>query len=187
MGPDTATATPIDPPAAGHGTGEDHALVVCFNTVKDELLGTLSYLLGSRDDALDVVQEAFIKCWKARDSVAGVHNLRAWVFTVAVNTARDVRRTPWARRVKPLAAEDAVLPARDPPPALAVEHAETLARLRAAIAELRPEEQAVFLLRQNGELTYEQIAELRAAPVGTVKTQMRSALIKLRKVLNPPD
>ena len=42
-----------------------------------------------------------------------------------------------------------------------------------------------FLLRQNGELTYEQIAEARGAPVGTVKTQMRTALQKLRKILNP--
>ena len=50
---------------------------------------------------------------------------------------------------------------------------------------LRDEEKEVFLLRQNGDLTYEQIAEIRNAPVGTVKTQMRTALIKLRKVLNP--
>jgi RNA polymerase sigma-70 factor (ECF subfamily) len=48
---------------------------------------------------------------------------------------------------------------------------------------LRPEEKEVFLLRQNGELTYEQIAELHNRPVGTVKTQMRSALQKLRKIM----
>ena len=44
-----------------------------------------------------------------------------------------------------------------------------------AITELRQDEKEVFLLRQNGELTYEQIAEIRNAPVGTVKTQMRTA------------
>jgi RNA polymerase sigma-70 factor (ECF subfamily) len=48
---------------------------------------------------------------------------------------------------------------------------------------LREEEKEVFLLRQNGDLTYEQIAEMRHVPVGTVKTQMRSALDKLRKLL----
>ena len=36
-------------------------------------------------------------------------------------------------------------------------------------------------MRQNGDLTYEQIAEIRSSPVGTVKTQMRAALQKLRK------
>jgi RNA polymerase sigma-70 factor (ECF subfamily) len=49
--------------------------------------------------------------------------------------------------------------------------------------ELRDEEREIFLLRQNGNLTYEQIAEMRGTPVGTVKTQMRAALAKLKKVL----
>jgi RNA polymerase sigma-70 factor (ECF subfamily) len=59
-----------------------------------------------------------------------------------------------------------------------------VAQLRQAILELRPDEKEVFLLRQNGELTYEQIAEIRKSPVGTVKTQMRSALQKLRRQLS---
>ncbi len=41
----------------------------------------------------------------------------------------------------------------------------------------------VFLLRQNSDLTYDEIAAKRSAPVGTVKTQMRAALHKLRAVL----
>jgi RNA polymerase sigma-70 factor, ECF subfamily len=57
-------------------------------------------------------------------------------------------------------------------------------RRRGALLDRRDEEKEVFLLRQNGELTYEEIAELRACPVGTVKTQMRTALQKLRRVLH---
>ena len=64
-----------------------------------------------------------------------------------------------------------------------MEQRESVERVRLAIHGLRQEEKEVFLLRQNGELTYEQIAEIRNRPVGTVKTQMRSALQKLRKVL----
>ena len=60
---------------------------------------------------------------------------------------------------------------------------EALEQLRQALLDLRPEEKAVFLLRQNGDLTYEEIAEVRRSPIGTVKTQMRSALEKLRRVL----
>ena len=78
-----------------------------------------------------------------------------------------------------------MLPGRDDAPGRSAEEQETLDRLRLAIGQLRQEEKEVFLLRQNGDLTYEQIAEIRNAPVGTVKTQMRTALIKLRKVLNP--
>ena len=71
----------------------------------------------------------------------------------------------------------------EPAPGEALEFKESVERLRKAIVGLRQEEKEVFLLRQNGDLTYEQIAEMRHCPVGTIKTQMRSALEKLRKFL----
>ena len=64
-----------------------------------------------------------------------------------------------------------------------VEYDERLTRLREALKQLRPEEQEVFLLRQNGELTYEEIAETLDVPTGTIKTRMRLALARLREVL----
>lgn len=162
-------------------------LVSVFDSLRDELVSTLVYLLGNRDDALDAAQETFLKCWRSKASLEGVQNVRAWVFRVAMNTARDHRRSAWSRRVRPLVGEELMMSARDAPPAEELEHREELGLLREAITQLRPEEREVFLLRQNGELTYEQIAEIRDAPVGTVKTHMRSALIKLRKVLGTPS
>ena len=69
------------------------------------------------------------------------------------------------------------------PPDQRAEQQDCLDRVRTALLELRQEEKEIFLLRQNGGLTYEQIAEIRQSPVGTVKTQMRTALMKLRQVL----
>ena len=60
---------------------------------------------------------------------------------------------------------------------------EAMQQLREAIQHLPAEEKEVFLLRQNGELTYEQIAQLDNRPVEVVKEQMRSALRKLRTVV----
>jgi RNA polymerase sigma-70 factor (ECF subfamily) len=174
-------------PGGDAAAANDHPLVSAFNDLRDELISTLVYLLGNRDDALDAAQEAFLKCWRARDSLAGVQNVRAWIFRVGMNTARDIQRSAWSRRVKPLVGEELMVSGRDDAPGMALEDQEALDRLRRAIADLRQEEKEVFLLRQNGNLTYEQIAEIRRAPVGTVKTQMRSALIKLRKVLNPHE
>ena len=51
------------------------------------------------------------------------------------------------------------------------------------IKQLRAEEREVFLLRQNGDMTYDEIAESLELPTGTVKTRMRLALNKLREVL----
>lgn len=169
------------------GSACDHVVVSTFNSVRDELISTLGYVLGNRDDAVDAAQEAFLKCWRARESADAVQNLRAWIFRVGLNTAKDMQRSAWNRKVKPLAAEDIMIAAREPTPGSDLEDRETVERLRAAIGSLRPDEQEVFLLRQNGDLTYEQIAEIRNTPIGTIKTQMRTALIKLRKVLNPVE
>ena len=64
---------------------------------------------------------------------------------------------------------------------------ERLSLVRQAVRELRPEEQEVFLLRQNGQLSYEEIAAAVDIPLGTVKTRMRLAITKLRKTLEGRD
>jgi RNA polymerase sigma-70 factor, ECF subfamily len=158
-------------------------LVRTFNELRDELISTLLFVLGNREDAQDAAQEAFVKCWGTREQLHQVLNLRAWIFRVGFNTAKDMQRSAWNRRVRPLRGEQFMLTGNEPPPAQALEWKESVERLRRAILDLRAEEKEVFLLRQNGELTYEQIADMRHCPVGTVKTQMRSALGKLRKFL----
>ena len=176
---------PPRPTAPGDSGITEDDLGRVFAELQDELISTLLYLLGNPEDAKDAAQEAFYKCWRARASLPDVQNLRAWIFRVALNAAKDFQRSAWNRKSRPLPEDDLMIPVRDDDPGQALEKQETVERLRAAIANLRPEEQEVYLLRENGELTYEQIAEIRGAPVGTVKTQMRSALQKLRKVLNP--
>lgn len=173
-------STSVAPPSP-----TEELLVATFEQIRDELVSTIAYVIGNRDDALDVAQEAFVKCWRARETIPDVQNLRAWIFRVSLNAARDHQRSGWMKRAKPLIAEEVLLPARDVSASERIVEHENVARLRAAILELRDEEREIFLLRQNGDLTYEQIAEMRNIPVGTVKTQMRTALIKLRKVLNP--
>jgi RNA polymerase sigma-70 factor (ECF subfamily) len=161
-------------------------LLRAFADARGELTQAVARVLGNAEDAQDAVQEAFLKCWRGRDRVGDVRNLRAWIFRVALNAARDLRRNGYRRRARPLADQpDVGRPG--PAPADEVLHAEALERLRAALHRLRPEERTVFLLRQNSDLTYDQIAQRRKAAVGTVKTQMRAALHKLRAVLRDRD
>jgi RNA polymerase sigma-70 factor, ECF subfamily len=157
-------------------------LLRTFTGVRDELVSTFWFVLGNQEDAQDMAQEAFLRCWRARDALPDVRNLRAWIFRVGLNAARDLQRSAWRRHFKPLPRED-VLPAHAIPLGDDLDGEEALRRVRQALVALRPEEKEVFLLRQNGELTFGRIAEQCRRPVGTVKTLMRGALHKLRRTL----
>jgi RNA polymerase sigma-70 factor, ECF subfamily len=162
----------------GRTDGGD-CLLTAYATARAELVGALTRMLGNRDDALDAAQTAFLKCWRARTRLQNVRDLKAWVFRVGLNAGRDLRRDAWRRRVRPLIGAgnlQAAAPSN-------IFDREALDRLRVALADLRPAEREVFLLRQHGNRTYDEIAALCRAPVGTVKTRMRAALIKLRDAL----
>jgi RNA polymerase sigma-70 factor (ECF subfamily) len=174
-----AATEPVPVPARAAGEMLEEA----FARHQAELLGTLYYLVGNLEDARDALQEAFIKCWRHQAEVPGIDNLKAWIFRVALNTGRDIRETAWRRKRQGLPEDEGPIASRHDGPAEIAEHDERLARLRQALQELRPEEQEVFLLRQNGDLTYEEIAETLKVPTGTVKTRMRLALSRLREVL----
>jgi len=154
-----------------------------FSRYQDELLGMLYYLVGNSEDARDTLQETFVKCWRHRRSLGEVENLRAWIFRIALNAGRDMRTTAWRRRRRPLDTAEATLVHNDPGPQAHAARREQLALVRRALRQLRPEEQEVFLLRQNGQMTYDQIAQTIKIPLGTVKTRMRLALTKLREAL----
>jgi RNA polymerase sigma-70 factor (ECF subfamily) len=143
----------------------------------------LYYLVGNLEDARDALQETFIKCWRHRDEVDEIQNLRAWIFRIALNTGRDMRETAWRRKRQDLPDDGAALASQQPGPSERLMREERLSLVRQAVRELRPEEQEVFLLRQNGQLSYEEIAETVDIPLGTVKTRMRLAITKLRKTL----
>jgi RNA polymerase sigma-70 factor (ECF subfamily) len=182
--PDEAVTIRAAPQHDGKPLPSGEVLVRAFNELRDELLSAMVFVLGNQEDAKDAAQDAFVKCWNAREQISAVRNLRAWIFRVCFNTAKDMRRSAWHRKSRPLRAEQYIMPGHELSPSDDVERQEAFERIRKAVLDLREEEKEVFLLRQNGELTYEQIAEVRSCPVSTVKTQMRTALEKIRKVLN---
>jgi RNA polymerase sigma-70 factor (ECF subfamily) len=169
----------------GRPDGAD-PLTEAFARHQAEILGTLFYLVGNVEDARDALQETFIKCWRHRDDLGRIANLKAWIFRIALNTGRDLRGAAWRRRRVALPGDGSMLvsPHAGPPDDLVRD--EQLHSLRLAVLALRAEEQEVFLLRQNGEMTYDEIALAVGIPVGTVKTRMRLALGKLRLALETP-
>src|SRR3954451_2257819 len=109
---------PSPPPGDG--------LLCAFNALRDELYSTLMFILGNRDDAQDAAQEAFLKCWRTRAGLPEVQNLRAWIFRVGLNTAKDMQRSAWRRRSRPLIGEEIMLADRAIAPGQHVEDQEDL-------------------------------------------------------------
>jgi RNA polymerase sigma-70 factor (ECF subfamily) len=167
-------------------------LVAVFREHQAQLVGTVRHLLGWRthpEDLQEVLQQAFLGCWRRRRRLTGVEDLRGFVVVAVLNAGRDHLRRRRRRREVPLG-DPATLEARmapvTTPPTEALERQEALIRVREAIGLLHPREREVFLLRQNGELTYEAIAVALEIPVGTAKTRMRRALQHLRAALTAP-
>lgn len=153
-----------------------------FAELAPELTGRLFLILHDWEDARDATQTAFLRCWRRRDRLVGVRDLRAWLLRIGVNVALDLRRQADRRRAVSLEELADTVPERS----RAGAEAEALRRerldlLRAALGQLRPAEREVFVLRQQGGLTYAAIAAARGQPVGTVKTLMHTALTKLRE------
>ena len=155
-----------------------------FARCQSELMGLLYHMVGNTEDARDAYQDTFVKCWRNRDQVPTVQNLKAWIFRIALNTGRDMRQTAWRRHGRDLPDDGSeIVENSSGGPEAALERTEQVTLIRTAVSQLRSEEKEVFLLRQNAEMTYEEIAASLGIPSGTVKTRMRLALIKLRATL----
>jgi RNA polymerase sigma factor (sigma-70 family) len=163
------------------------ALEDAFAQYESELIGTLYYMVGNIDDARDALQETFLKCWRNQEKLPEIRQLKAWIFRIALNTARDLRQTAWRRKRNDLPNEELVPTKSDERPEVLLSKREEMNQLREAIGQLRDEEKEVFLLRENGQMTYEEIGESLGIPTGTVKTRMRLAVTKLRSVVAPSN
>jgi RNA polymerase sigma factor (sigma-70 family) len=165
-------------------TAADPNIAELFQTHRAGLAGAVRSVLGPTADATELLQEAFLKCWRNWQQGTRPNDPVAWVFVVVWNVAIDARRRRQRQPVhETLDEETNVVPSTLSSPSHALEQREAVALAQAAVAGLSDPEQQVFLLRVGGELTFEAVALALAIPIGTAKTRMRSALQKLRQTL----
>jgi len=127
-------------------------------------------IVGDRDAALDVVQEAFGSAIRSRRTFRGSGPLEGWVWRMVVNTARDHRRLP---RVTTRIAEA--------PPQNG--QAEGSGALAAAIASLPERQRVALFLRYYADLDYRGIADALGVRPGTVAATLNAAHLALRRTL----
>jgi len=144
----------------------------------------LSYLRDA-DEALDVVQETFVKAFRNAASWNPSSEVAPWLTRIAVNHSIDVyRRRRHRRRVIEPLAEDAErdprLRADDPSPERSVLSRELSERISTALRCLPKTQRAIFVLRHYEEQSLEEIAQTLGLSLGTVKSGLHRALRRLR-------
>jgi RNA polymerase sigma-70 factor (ECF subfamily) len=140
-------------------------------------------MLGNPSQAEDLVQDTFVKVWRTAQSYdASRGSLDTWVLLIARSLAIDlIRRRVLETRI--LASHEDPDGAVEPSPEEALETHDLVGRARAAMASLTPGQRAALELAYFQGKTSAQVAELEGIPIGTAKTRIRTALSKIREVL----
>lgn len=148
------------------------------------------YLLRHTRDA-DVTSDLFQEVWSrviaSRARYEPRAKFRTFLFRIAHNCYIDHCRRTTVRAEDSGDAELAAMPSAFEPglPEACAEHAQTLARYRAALCALPAEQRDVFLLYEESGLSLAEIAAITGVGVETTKSRLRYALVKLRRALAP--
>ena len=175
--------------------GDDDAYATLVKQQAGRMLAVARRMLGSEEDAQDVVQEAFLSAFKAIDRFEGTSRLSTWLHRIVVNAAlmkiRSSKRRPETpiEELLPTFLEDGhltVMPAEWKKTAQDVlESKETRAMVRGFIDELPELYRNVLLLRDIEGLDTKETADLLEVSPNAVKIRLHRARLALRTLLDP--
>ncbi len=145
-----------------------------------KLYNLILRLVGDREDAADLTQEAFYRAFRAWDSLADRSKAYPWLCRIAVNLCRNRARDAARRPEEPLE-DEPLSPEGEPQGRL--EKAELARRIRSAIDGLPLDYRTVAVLRDVQGLSYQEIAEATGLSLDVVKTRLARARGMLRRRL----
>ena len=152
----------------------------------EQLYWHIRSLVGSHEDDDDLVQETFIKVWKALPSFRGESSLSTWLWRIATNEALGFlrkRRVRASLMFESLDAEAERVVDSDP----WFDGDKAQRQLAKAILSLPPKQRSVFCMRYFEELPYEQISEITGTSVGALKSSYHLAAEKLKVLIESVD
>ncbi|GIV56559.1 MAG: RNA polymerase sigma24 factor [Candidatus Kapaibacterium sp.] len=157
---------------------------------KDDLVNFAYRIVGSYDDAVDVAQETFIRVYRFIETFQRGARLRTWLFAIARNVALTMLDERRRHRTHPLVEtdEEGEEKERDIPdvtyvPDRAVDSTIIAQRIQEALMKLPAVFREAVILRDIEGLTYEEIAEVCAVELGTVKSRINRGRTMLQELL----
>lgn len=170
--------------------GDVSAQAELFERHRQALFFLALQLMGNRDDAMDVAQEAMLRFFKTLHRFDCRRPVRPWLFQIVRNRVVDLYRRKRVRRHESLDATDpegqalielvdmTVDPERD------AARSELRVRILQALSELSSIQREILVLRDYQDLSYSEIAETLDIPIGTVMSRLHGARKRLRQVLH---
>ena len=160
---------------------------------QDRVYNTVYRMVGSPEDARDIVQDAFLKAYENLSEFRGASSFYTWLFRIAVNLALTFRRrSRRLRLVRPTEDEMSIQMSHsqagrlvEEGPEAAMESAEREQLVSEALESLDGDHRAAVVLRDIEGLDYRAIAEILDVSTGTVKSRIHRARIALRDRLRP--
>lgn len=168
--------------------GEVAAFEALVRTHEPRLLAFLGRLTGDSGVATEIAQEAFVRAYYKADTFAFRCSFYTWLCEIAIRKFLDwqKQRKRWLRKhLLSDLREHCDQPGRDPGPSQRAESREMAEIVRAAIAQLSPNHQAVLLLREFQGASYGEISAVLNCSIGTVESRIFRARQRLKKLLEP--
>jgi RNA polymerase sigma-70 factor (ECF subfamily) len=168
--------------------GDDRAFSVLYDRHARVAYSLAFRLLGEREGAEDLVQDAFLAVWRVASTYSPTRgSVRTWLLAILHNRGIDRLRTAAAMTRRQEALERQERGARQAPDAAEVAVARSEAKdVRSALRDLPAEQLQVLQLAYYGGFTHQEIAEMLALPLGTVKSRMHLGLARIRRRLSEP-
>jgi len=173
--------------------GDRGAFEMIVVRYQQPVLNYIGRMVREREMALDFSQEIFLKVYASLRSYRSQFKFSTWVFKIASNYMID----HWRKRkvstvsidTQPEGEEDCPpiqLPDQNPSVVRQYELKELRAKIDAAIAKLPPPLRELFVWRHINGFSYEEMAEIKDLPVGTVKNRVFQAKELMKKLLEEP-
>ena len=174
--------------AARAAKGDESAFEEIVDTYQHMVYNLCITKLGSREDALDVSQDTFLRVYRAIGDFRGQSKLSSWIYRICLNCIADHQRKkkstiPIEKDSDGEGGLDVADESVDADPEYTAVKNERQRAVRKAIMSLPDEARQLIVLREFEGYSYSEIAEITGVEVGTVKSRLNRAREKIKKYL----
>ena len=165
--------------------GDQGAWKEIFERYREKVYRVAYGVVRRREDALDIVQEVFVKLFRSLGDFKGKSNFYTYLYRMAINTAIDHTRKMRKFSASSIDGEGAFHPSDTPekrPDAILIDH-ELQEKVKKAMERLADDQRAVLILREVEGLSYQEIAETMGCSLGTVMSRLHYGRRKMQNLL----